>query len=141
LDFQLAFLLRFFCIRLFITFVFVITSFALSKDFSFELSICLFVLFVCWVELEDIQAVFRINYFIQSWWLVSDLVIFLDKIQLFFHSEVILVSVLPHLKEHLNHILRALVNICLVQDMPELVKDEESNWTTHFFQMLANFSR
>jgi hypothetical protein len=97
------------------------------------------VLFPFRIKLEDVERVLRLNFIVQTE-AMSDLIFFLHQIELLLNGWVILVPILAHLEEHLDHILHTLVDIGLMKDVSELVKHRECNGRVHFFQVLANFS-
>lgn len=72
---------------------------------------------------------------------MSDLILLFDQIQLFSNSRIVLVFVLAHLKQNLDHVLSSLVDVGLVQDTSELVEYSQSNSWLHLFKKLPNFSR
>jgi hypothetical protein len=97
------------------------------------------VLFPFRIKLEDVERVLCLNLIVQTE-AMSDLIFFLHQIELLLNGWVILVPILAHLEEHLDHILHALVDIGLMKDVSELVEHRECNGRVHFFQVLANFS-
>lgn len=70
---------------------------------------------------------------------VSNLVLLLNKIQLFPHNRVVLVLCAPHFEKYLDHVLRALVNIGFVEDVTHLVKDGVGNGRFHLVEKSADF--
>lgn len=90
------------------------------------------------VVFEDIETILRVYLIIQTN-PMRDLIFFFDEVQLFPDGGVVLVPVLTDLEQHLNHILDSLIDVCLVQDIPELVKHRQCDRLAHLFQMLAHF--
>ena len=85
------------------------------------------------IELEDIQAVLRVDFVIQSE-PVCDLILLLNQIQLLLDHGVVLVFVLAHLEQYLDHVLRAAIDVGFVQDIPELVEHGVGDSRRHLFQ-------
>jgi hypothetical protein len=96
-------------------------------------------LFPLWVKFENVECVLCLNLIVQAE-AMGDLIFFLYKIEFLLDCWVVLIPVLTHLEKHLNHILHALINISLVEDVSELVEHCKCNGRIHFLQMLANFS-
>lgn len=72
--------------------------------------------------------------------LVRDLILFLHKVELLFNGRVVFVSILSDLKEHFNHVLDTLVNVCFMEDAAELIEDCQRDRPTHLFEVLTDFS-
>lgn len=92
------------------------------------------------IVLEYIEAVLRVNLIVQAD-AMRDLVFLFYQVQLFANRWVVLVLILAHLEQHFNHILNPLVDIRLMQDVPEPVKDQKSNRRTHLLHVLADLPR
>ena len=71
---------------------------------------------------------------------MCDLVLLFNQIQLFLYSRVILKLVLSHLEQHLDHVLRSLIDIGFVQNVSELIKDYIRNRALHLLHVLSNFT-
>lgn len=93
-----------------------------------------------WVVLEHVEAVLRVNLVIQAD-AMCDLIFLFHQVQLLADRRVVLVLILTHLEQYLDHILHPLINIRLMQDVPESVKDQESDRRTHFLHVLPNLPR
>jgi hypothetical protein len=106
------------CIRVFVF----VASLGSSKDFSFQLAVCLLIHLILWVELEHIEHVFHLEVIIKTW-PVGDLIFLFHKIKLLFDGGVVLVLVLPDLEKYFNHVLCPLVDVRLVEDVAELVEN------------------
>jgi hypothetical protein len=90
------------------------------------------------IELENVQSIHGFNFIVQPN-LMCDLILFLHQIKLLFDCWVILVPVLAHLEKNLDHVLHALVDIGLVEDISELVENGIRDLRVHFLQVLPNF--
>lgn len=121
----------------FVIIVLVIT--ALAKDLGFELLVGLLVLFPLRVILEDVQTVLDVNLAVEVD-AVRDLILLLHQVELVLDGWVVLEAVLAHLEEHLNHVLHTLVDVCLVQDVPQLVPHGQRNSWLHFLEMLPHLA-
>ena len=120
-----------------VVFFFVVAS--LAKNLSFQFLIRLFMFFPLRIILENIQTVLHLDFIVKTG-TMRDLIVLFHQIQLILDRRVILVPVLSHLEQDLNHVLDALIDISLVKDVSELVEDSQRNRCTHFLQMLTHFS-
>lgn len=112
---------------------------SLAENLSLEPLVSLFVLLPIGIVLEDVQTVLDINFAVELD-LVRNLILLLNKIQLLLHRRIILEPVFAHLKQHLNHVLRTLINIGFVQNISELIKDDGRNRRPHLLEKLSNLS-
>lgn len=71
---------------------------------------------------------------------MCDLIVLLDKIQLFLDRWVILVTVLAHLEQNFDHVLCSLVDAGFVEDVSKLVIDDIGNRGAHLFEELADLA-
>jgi hypothetical protein len=71
---------------------------------------------------------------------MGDLVLLLNQVQLLLDNRVILVFVLAHLEQDLDHVLRTAVDVGLVQDVAELVENGVGNRRGHLLQKQANLA-
>ena len=69
---------------------------------------------------------------------MCDLILLLDQIQLLLDNRVVLVLVLAHLEEHLDHVLRTTVDISLVENVSELVENGMGDGRGHLLQEQAD---
>ena len=65
------------------------------------------------VIFENVEHVLGFDFIIQSQ-SMCDLIFFFDQIELLLDCDMVLVPILAHLEEHLNHVLHTLVDIRLV---------------------------
>lgn len=157
LDLELAILLVVFVFGTLVAFVLfvIVASLSLAQDLRLELLIRIFMLLPFGIyifvsqhssridtrtptELEDIESILNLHLIIKTN-LVRDLILLFHQVQLFPNGRVVLVLVLPDLEEYLDHVLRTLVDISLVQNVPELIENSQGNRLRHFLQMLADF--
>jgi len=141
LDLQFFLLLCLLIIRTIITIILIIvfTARSFAQDLSFEFLISLFRLLPLRIKLENIQSILHLDFIIQTR-PMCDLILLFHQVQLLFDGRIILVFILSHLKQYLNHVLNSLINILLMENASKLVKNSQCDWTTHFFQMLSNLS-
>ena len=124
-------------ISIFVFIIVFITPF--TQDFCFESLIYLFIVLILGVEFEYVESILDVDLIFQVD-SMGDLIFFFHKIEFFFDSWIILVLVLSYLEQHLNHILRPLVNRVFVQNLAEAVKNKYCNLLAHFLKMLTDFS-
>jgi hypothetical protein len=72
---------------------------------------------------------------------MRDLLILLDQIQPFLHDRVVLVPIFPRLEQYLDHVLHPLLDIPLVQDRSEPLKNEVVGLGRVLREEGANLSR
>ena len=95
--------------------------------------------FPLFVVLEDVESILRLDLIVKTK-PMGDLIFLLHEIQLVFHRRVVFISIFAHLEQNFDHVLHPLVDIGLVQDIPELVKHCQCDGPAHFFQMLSHLS-
>ncbi|GJC95161.1 hypothetical protein ColKHC_03987 [Colletotrichum higginsianum] len=90
-------------------------------------------------QVDDIEAVLHVDLSVEVDH-VCDLVLLFHQVQLLLDGWVVLEAVLPDLEEDLDHVLHALVDVGLVQHVPQLVPDSQGDSGLHVLQMLANLA-
>jgi len=113
-----------------ITVAVLVTALLFSQDLSLDFLVLGLMCFVVRVQLEDVETVFDLEVILKR---VSmrNLILFLDEIQLLADSRIVLVLGAPDLKQHLDHVLSALVNVGLVENVAHLVEDGIGNGGVH----------
>jgi len=91
------------------------------------------------IKFENIESILRINLSFQLD-SVCDLILLFNQIQLFLYSRVILELVLSYLEQHLDHVLRSLIDIGFVQNVSKLIKDYVRNRALHLLHVLSNLT-
>lgn len=109
----------------------------LAQNLRLEPLVGLFMLLPLRVILEDVEPVLHVNLAVKLH-LVCDLVLLLHQVQLLLDGRVVLELVLPNLEEHLNHVLRSLVDVGLVKDVAELVEDGHGDGGLHLLEVLPD---
>jgi hypothetical protein len=128
------------CVVILVPIILILTAGFLTQDLRLEFPVQFFIRFPLRIELEDVRPLFRVQCILQTG-RMCDLIFLFHKVQLFFQCRVVLVFVFPDLKQHFNHVLHSLVDICLVEDTPELIVDCKRDLRVHLFHVLANFLR
>lgn len=72
---------------------------------------------------------------------MRDLLVLLNEIKSLRHDRIVLVPVLARLEQHLDHILDALLDVPLVEDSSELLKDHVVGLGRVFGEEGADFAR
>lgn len=106
--------------------VFVVAPFGFSQNLSLEFLVSLFVSLPIRIKLENVQTILNLKLVVQSR-IVGDLILLLYQIQLVLDCRVVFVLVLSDLEQDLNHVLDSLVDISLVEDAAELIKDGQGD--------------
>lgn len=99
--------------------VLVVTSFA--QNLCLELLVRFFVILPLCVKLEYVQAVLNVDFTVQ-FNPMGDLVFLFHQVKFFLDCRIVLEFVFAHLKQNLDHVLRSLVNVGLMQDVSELIE-------------------
>lgn len=82
------------------------------------------------IELEDIEPILYVDVAFK-FSSMGNLIFLLDQVKLLLDRRVLLELVLAHLEEHLNHVLRSLVDVGFMEDVSELVKDSHGDGGLH----------
>jgi hypothetical protein len=128
------------CVVILVPIFLILTARFLTQDLSLKFPVHFFVRFPLRVELEDVRPLFGVQCILQTG-RMCDLIFLFHKVQLFFQCRVVLVLVFPDLEQHFNHVLHSLVDICLVENTPELIVDRKRDLRVHLLHVLANFLR
>jgi len=122
----------------FVVFVVLIVT-ALAQNLRLQLLVFILVGLPVGVIFEYVQAILGLDVVVEPD-AVGDLVLLLYKIQLLLDHRVVLVLILAHLEQNLNHVLRTPIDVSLVENVPELVEDGVSNLGRHLLQKQANLA-